>query len=383
MPGALSEMVVQLKGYAAELASSGEGPFTWEIIIVDDGSTDNTAEVAQAFSKTMGSDKVRFLKLEKNVGKGGAVRKGVLRARGAYVLFADADGATRAGDFVRLLNEAKRVERFSDGQGLSFALGSRSHIYDQDSLPEVEVVIPSGEKRKKKGPKVQRSAFRTFLMRGFHQLVSTMVSAKGHKYQDPAFATLPSTSKGSFDESALVPIRDTQCGFKMFSREAARQLFSVLHIERWAFDVELVLLASRKGIPMVEVPVNWQEVGGSKVKIISASLQMARDIFTIKAYYSLGVWSDTVPKHFLVGDSAAIDQKRKEAKKIEGVVGGTTSRFEGDDEAKGIGSGAESGGTVAAGIAAEEGRKAAVKRSNARKFADPAQTTAEGEHEGQ
>lgn len=64
------------------------------------------------------------------------------------------------------------------------------------------------------------------------------------------------------------------------------------HIERWAFDVELIYLASRLGIGLVEVPITWQEVDGSKVDIASDSLQMTRDILTIRLAYSLGIWKD-------------------------------------------------------------------------------------------
>ena len=86
-------------------------------------------------------------------------------------------------------------------------------------------------------------------------------------------------------------VEDTQCGFKLFSRAAARELFSVLHIVRWAFDVELVYIAARLGVPMVEVPVAWQEIAGSKLDPATASLQMARDIIVIRIAYLLGWWT--------------------------------------------------------------------------------------------
>lgn len=85
-------------------------------------------------------------------------------------------------------------------------------------------------------------------------------------------------------------IHDTQCGFKLFTREAARLLFPVMHIERWAFDVELLFLASKWRIPMVEVPVNWHEVEGSKLDVFSSTIQMLRDLFTIRTCYMLGLW---------------------------------------------------------------------------------------------
>lgn len=109
-------------------------------------------------------------------------------------------------------------------------------------------------------------------------------------------------------------IRDTQCGFKLFTRAAAQLVMPSLHIERWAFDVELLLLAQRLGVPTTvrvahllalpplpyphlcppptpqEVPVHWTEVPGSKLSVLSATLTMARDMFVIRACYAMGIW---------------------------------------------------------------------------------------------
>ena len=75
-----------------------------------------------------------------------------------------------------------------------------------------------------------------------------------------------------------------------FAEEAARNIFPSQHIERWAFDVELLYLANTLGIPIGEVAVNWQEIDGSKVNLFESIPQMARDIFTIRACYILGIW---------------------------------------------------------------------------------------------
>ena len=85
-------------------------------------------------------------------------------------------------------------------------------------------------------------------------------------------------------------IRDTQCGFKLLSREAAVATFPSLHIERWAFDVELLKIAEMTGIPLAEVPVKWTEIEGSKLDPISASIQMFKDLFFLWLRYELGVW---------------------------------------------------------------------------------------------
>ena len=85
-------------------------------------------------------------------------------------------------------------------------------------------------------------------------------------------------------------IRDTQCGFKLLSRRAATLAFGALHIERWAFDVELLYVATQCGCAVVEVPVTWREVAGSKIDIAADSLQMARDIACVRLAYLAGLW---------------------------------------------------------------------------------------------
>ena len=163
-----------------------------------------------------------------------------MAARGRYILMVDADGATQFSDLKRLQSEASRIE----SKGFSVAVGSRSHL-QSDAV-------------------ATRSFVRTILMYGFHFLVQSL---------------------------CVRGISDTQCGFKLFSRAAARLLFPNLHVERWAFDVELLFMARRLGIPLVEVPVNWKEVDGSHLNPALASLQMARDLFRIRVMYILGIWS--------------------------------------------------------------------------------------------
>ena len=85
-------------------------------------------------------------------------------------------------------------------------------------------------------------------------------------------------------------IKDTQCGFKIFSRDAAKLVFPTQHLERWAFDIELLFLCSRKGIEIREVPVTWHEVEGSHLSIIDASLSIIRDMMLVKFLYSCGCW---------------------------------------------------------------------------------------------
>uniref|UniRef100_A0A1B0D386 Dolichyl-phosphate beta-glucosyltransferase n=1 Tax=Phlebotomus papatasi TaxID=29031 RepID=A0A1B0D386_PHLPP len=225
-------------------------PFlSFEVIIVSDGSTDRTVEVANKYSRANGCDHVRVLPLVRNRGKGGAVRLGVQSCRGQYILFVDADGATHFPDYEKLESSIKTI--ISDPKDKAVVIGSRAHL-EQESI-------------------AQRSAFRTFLMYGFHTLV-WFFGVRG--------------------------IKDTQCGFKLFTRTAASVLFQLMHVERWAFDVELLFLAQALGMKIDEVAVNWTEIEGSKVTPIFSWLQMAKDLFLIWFRYATNIWKiSPPPKH--------------------------------------------------------------------------------------
>lgn len=215
--------------------------FTYEVIVVDDGSRDQTTKVALKYTQKYSSDKVRVLTLVKNRGKGGAVKMGVLSSRGKKILMADADGATKFEDLEKLEKGLENLQPWPDQ--MAIACGSRAHL-EKDSI-------------------AQRSYFRTLLMYGFHFLVWFLCVKK---------------------------IRDTQCGFKLLTREAASRTFSALHIERWAFDVELLYIAQCFNIPIAEVAVNWTEIEGSKLVPFWSWLQMGRDLLFIRLRYLTGAW---------------------------------------------------------------------------------------------
>lgn len=129
--------------------------YSYEVIVVSDGSRDKTVEVAESYSERYGSEKVRCLKLIKNRGKGGAVRLGVQSSRGALILFADADGASKFEDFTKLETAMKDVvkcdvidESKKVSSSLAMVIGSRAHL-EKESL-------------------ATRSVFRNILMYGFH-----------------------------------------------------------------------------------------------------------------------------------------------------------------------------------------------------------------------
>jgi len=209
--------------------------FSYEVIVVDDGSTDKTTDCGLGYRRKLGDHKIRVITLEKNRGKGGAVRVGVLASRGKYVLFADADGATKFSDIVKL-EEFMYQNRQHD---LLVAIGSRAHMEQEATA--------------------SRSLFRTILMKGFHFLVWTC---------------------------CVRTIRDTQCGFKMFNRKAAELLFSSYHNESWAFDVELLYLAEQTNCRMGEIAVNWTEIEGSKIVPVFSWIKMGWDVICVAFLYN-------------------------------------------------------------------------------------------------
>lgn len=129
-------MLDETLDYFEEKSSQDPG-FTWEIIIVDDGSIDNTSEIAFSFVKKYTSKRIRILKLLMNRGKGGSVKRGVLVSRGKYILFADADGASDIKDFDKLFVSLQNIQK--QNAGASF--GSRAHLKDK-SMAQVFQILP-------------------------------------------------------------------------------------------------------------------------------------------------------------------------------------------------------------------------------------------------
>lgn len=215
---------------------------SWEIIIVDDGSTDKTRDVALHCSHRLGAGKhLRYIKLVSNRGKGGAVTHGVKTARGRLILFADADNASDFGGLKALEDAVANAPSAS-----AIAIGSRAHLVNTSQV-------------------IKRTKLRNFLMRCFHLLVYWF---------------------------GIRTIKDTQCGFKLYTREAAKQVFPYMHTEGWIFDVETLVIAMRKAIPIYEIPISWHEVDGSKIDLTRDSIKMAIDLMVIRFAYLLGIYQD-------------------------------------------------------------------------------------------
>ncbi len=197
-----------------------------EILVVDDGSQDETSAVVRGVARS--APEVRLIRLAQNHGKGYAVRTGMVNASGARVLFADADGATP-------MPEIERLDQALDA-GADLAVGSRAFVHA--------------------GVQVKRKWYRHVMGRTFHGLVS-LLSVRG--------------------------VKDTQCGFKLFRGAAAHDLVSRMRMTGFSFDVEVLLMAQRRGYRIAEVPVNWVHQPGSKVRIVRDSLRMSRDLLAIRA----------------------------------------------------------------------------------------------------
>lgn len=201
-------------------AASGD----YEVIVVDDGSTDATAALVKSFSQKYPT--VRLISLEKNRGKGAAVRSGVLAAKGELILFCDADGATPISEIARLQQAVT--------EGADIAIGSRALTSD-------DVTVDAH----------------------LHRLVIGRVF-------------------NFFANLLLVPgIADTQCGFKLFKRSIANKIFPLQVEDGFIFDVELLYLARKFSAKVSEVAVDWADQPGSRVKLLRDSWRMFSGLFRI------------------------------------------------------------------------------------------------------
>ncbi|XP_066996157.2 dolichyl-phosphate beta-glucosyltransferase [Anabrus simplex] len=223
----------------------------YEVIVVSDGSKDRTVLITHEYARKYGTEKFRVMELITNRGKGGAVRLGIQCARGAVLLFADADGATRFADLVKLERR------------LTTLLGVDYKLHPDEVAQELAIVCGSRAHLEKKA-KATRSYFRTLLMYGFHFVV-WLFAVRG--------------------------VRDTQCGFKLLTRAAARICFASLHVEGWAFDVEMLYIAEKLNIPVSEVAVRWTEIEGSKITPVFSWIQMGKDVLMIWFKYLIGAWT--------------------------------------------------------------------------------------------
>lgn len=198
-------------------------PYSSEIIVVDNNSSDNTRQIAEQFA-----EKHAFIQVyeEARQGKGAAVRAGMLEAKGDFLFMADADLSMPIGEVSKFL--PPQLDRYD------VAIASR----------EVEGAVRYNE-----------PAYRHLMGRVFNFIVKIL---------------------------AIPGFQDTQCGFKCFRRHAAMDVLSCQNIDGWAFDVELLFIARRRGYDIVEVPIDWYYRANSRINPISDAFNMFREVLRIR-----------------------------------------------------------------------------------------------------
>ena len=196
------------------------------MLVVDDGSTDQTAAVAEAFRARI--PQFRIVPNGENRGKGYSVRHGMTEARGDIVLFTDADLSAP-------IEEADKLIAAIETETFDVAIGSRALDRNLTTVHE--------------------SGFREFAGIIFNKIVRAVL---------------------------WLPFVDTQCGFKAFRRERCKIIFEQQRIERFGFDPELLYLARHHGLKSVEIPVRWAHSPATKVNMLRDSVQMFLDVFTIR-----------------------------------------------------------------------------------------------------
>ncbi len=205
------------------------GGFTrsYEVLLVVERSTDGTLEIATKLA----AQQAHFQVIDNEVqrGKGYAVRSGMRRARGEIVIYMDADLSVPLAELPTFLR------RFDEAPGVDVLVGNRQHARSRITR--------------------RQTALREHMGKVFNRVLQSL---------------------------ALVDLADTQCGFKVFRREACREIFSLQTIDGFAFDVEVLLLARKLGYVVEDLPVEWINSPESKVRIVGDSLRMLRDTWRVR-----------------------------------------------------------------------------------------------------
>ena len=205
----------------------------WEIVLVDDESRDHTVQKVNQIMR--GFDNARLLILGAHQGKGGAIREGMLNSKGEYILFMDADSSTEIYDF----------EKFEPwiARNQDVIIGTRKD-------PQARLLV-------------RQPWMREFLGKGFTFLSNVLMSAR---------------------------VTDYTCGFKCFSKNAARNIFMLQRLNDWSFDAEIIFLVRKLNYSIVEVPVTWADFKGTKVRLGRDILVSLLGLLKIRFYNLLGFY---------------------------------------------------------------------------------------------
>jgi glycosyltransferase involved in cell wall biosynthesis len=223
----IGDSIRKIEEFVAQL------PFKVEVLVVDDGSSDETAAIV----RQMEIPGLSVIRNDTNHGKGFAVRSGILQATGEYVLFSDADLSAPIEELGKLLSAAET-------QNADVVIGSRAVNRSLIEIHQTRVREVGGIL--------------------FNRMVRLFLGLDLH---------------------------DTQCGFKLFKREKIRPVLEKLTILGFSFDPELLFLASRAGLKIVEIPVRWSHAEGSKIRFLRDGLRMFTDLVQIRWNSILGRYS--------------------------------------------------------------------------------------------
>jgi dolichyl-phosphate beta-glucosyltransferase len=208
----------------------GKQSFTSEVIVVENGSTDKTFDVAKRFAQQY--KQVRVLQSER--GKGAAVKLGMLEARGEYRFMCDAD----------LSMPVKEIAKF----------------------------IPPA-------------------LEGFDISIASREAKGAVRYNEPAYRHLGGRGVNFMIQLLILPgLNDTQCGFKCFRADAAERIFNLQTLQGWSFDIELLYIARQYRYRIHEIPIHWYHDAETKVKALPDAIRMLRDIFRIHANARRGIY---------------------------------------------------------------------------------------------
>jgi len=209
--------------------------YSYEIIVVDDGSRDNTYHITKNFAEK--NKNVLVLKNQKNEGKGSAIKKGVMSAQGEYILFMDADHSTPINEIDKMLSWLESNKHYGFVFGSRYVNGAKILIKE----PFLRILLG----------KIYHYIVKIFILRG---------------------------------------VKDYNCGFKVFRKEVAKTLFSQLSCKDYTFDVELLLLSKLLGYRFKEIPVVWTHNIHSKVRPFIDGIKSFFGILKIKINYYRGLY---------------------------------------------------------------------------------------------